>query len=147
MNTLHYSITIHAPRPVVWDTMLAAETYRQWTSAFCEGSDYQGSWDEGSTILFLGPTGEGMRAVIAENRLHERISIRHLACIGKEKEEPVSGPMFENYSFRDVDGGTGLLVEMDCEEKYEAMFEEMWPRALQRLKDLCESKNPNETQP
>lgn len=138
MKTLHYTITIAAPRQLVWDTMLAPETYKQWTAAFCEGSYYQGSWEKGSTILFLSPSGEGMKAVIAENRPLEHLSIRHLACFSADKEDPINGPSFENYTFCDVDGGTELLVDMDCFEQYEAMFQDMWPRSLSLLKDLCE---------
>jgi len=127
---------------MVWDTMLAPETYRQWTAAFCEGSHYEGSWDEGSAIRFLGPSGEGMRAVIAQNRKHKHLSIRHLACIGIGKEAPITEPIFENYTFRDAEGGTDLLVEMDCFGPYETMFREMWPRSLALLKALCEEKHP-----
>ena len=137
MKKLHYTIQIDAPRQLVWDTMLQPETYSQWTAAFCEGSRYEGSWEAGSDILFLGPGGEGMKAVIAENRPGEHLSIRLLACIGKEKEDPITEPAFENYTFRDVEGGTELRVDMDCSEAYEAMFEDMWPRALQLLKTLC----------
>jgi len=140
MKSLHYSITIHASRQVVWDTMLQPDTYSQWTAGFCEGSRYEGSWEKGSSILFVGPTGEGMKAMIAENRTPEYLSIRHLACFTKEKEDPFTEPSFENYTFREVEGGTELLVDMDGFEQYEEMFQEMWPRSLRLLKALCEVK-------
>ncbi|MEX2593834.1 MAG: hypothetical protein WD426_13755 [Anditalea sp.] len=35
---LHFSKRINAPKEKVWDTMLKDETYREWTSAFTEGS-------------------------------------------------------------------------------------------------------------
>jgi uncharacterized protein YndB with AHSA1/START domain len=139
MKKLHYTITIDAPRKLVWDTMLAPGTYRQWTSAFCEGSYYEGSWEKGSTIRFLSPSGEGMRAEIAENRPLEYISIHHKANIMKEGEVEFTEPAFENYTFRDSGQGTELQVDVDTEEKYEAMFADMWPRSLASLKALCES--------
>jgi uncharacterized protein YndB with AHSA1/START domain len=142
MKTLHYFITIHAPRQVVWDIMLQPDTYQRWTAGFCEGSRYEGSWEKGASILFLGPNGEGMKSVIAENRPLEHLSIRHLSCFTKEKDDPFSEPAFENYTFREVDDGTELLVDMDCFEQYEAMFEEMWPRSLELLKALCEERMP-----
>lgn len=143
MKTLHYAITIRAPREVVWDTMLSPETYKQWTAAFCDGSYYEGSWEQGASIRFLGPSAEGMKAVIAENVHNQRISIRHLACFTKEKEDLITEPVYENYTFRDVAGGTELLVDMDCLEPYEAMFQDMWPRALQLLKSHCEKNQPS----
>lgn len=139
MKKLHFTIRIAAPRQVVWDTMLQPETYSKWTAAFCDGSYYKGSWETGSDILFLSPSGEGMKAVIAENRPGEFISIRHFGCVSNENVEPITEPAFENYAFRDVEGGTELSVEMDSPDQYEAMFQDMWPRALQLLKALCES--------
>ncbi len=56
----HFDILIQAPRQRVWSTMLESPTYEQWTSAFCEGSHYKGSWDEGATIRFFDPAGNGM---------------------------------------------------------------------------------------
>jgi uncharacterized protein YndB with AHSA1/START domain len=55
-KTLTFSVSIQAPRRLVWDTMLGAETYKAWTAAFCEGSSFTGSWDEGSKIQFSGRT-------------------------------------------------------------------------------------------
>ena len=143
MKKLHYSIIIQAPRQVVWDTMLSPDTYRQWTVPFCEGSYYEGSWEKGSAIKFLSPGGEGMRAEIAENRPLEHLSIRHLACILAAGEQPFPEPAFENYTFRDSGTATELLVDVDTDEKWEAMFAEMWPPALTLLKELCETKHTN----
>lgn len=140
MKKIRHSIRIDAPRQRVWDVMCAPDTYRQWTSAFCEGSHYEGSWEKGSTILFLNPAGEGMRAEIAENRPLEHISILHKACLSADGEEIFSEPAYENYTLSEVDGGTELSVEMDADEQYEAMFSETWPRALKILKSLCESE-------
>jgi uncharacterized protein YndB with AHSA1/START domain len=140
MTKLHYTITIQAPRALVWETMLAPETYRQWTTAFCAGSYYEGSWEKGSIIRFLSPSGEGLRAEIAENRHHEQISILHKACITATGDEVMLDPSFENYNFGDSGSGTELQVEADTDEKYEAMFAHMWPRSLEALKALCEGQ-------
>ena len=48
MKPLHFSVAIHAPKTRVHQLMLADRTYREWTSAFAEGSCYQGSWDKGA---------------------------------------------------------------------------------------------------
>lgn len=149
MQKIHFSITIKAPREKVWNTMLADATYRQWTAAFNPGSYFKGSWDEGSRILFLGPnpdgTGEGgMISRIAENRLHEFISIEHLGMIKDGVEDTTSDmakqwtPAFENYTLRESPGATELLIDIDVPDEYKIMFEDMWPRALQLLKELAE---------
>jgi hypothetical protein len=66
---------------VVWQHITSLESYKHWASAFAEGCYYQGSWDAGSRILFLSPSGDGMVAEIAENRKNEFISIRHIGFI------------------------------------------------------------------
>jgi uncharacterized protein YndB with AHSA1/START domain len=147
MRRLHFSIDIDAPREQVWETMLGDAGYRVWTSEFTAGSHYVGDWSEGSRILFLGPgqTGEsGLVSRIRTNRPHERISIEHLGIIEEGEEDTASEAVRawagaqENYIFRDAGGRTELLVEMDSDEKHRAVFEETWPRALRRLKELVE---------
>lgn len=144
MDTLHFSININAPVEKVWDTMLADATYRQWTSAFMEGSCYEGSWEQGSKIRFLDQNGDGIAAKIAENRPHEFISIETIGFLEKGVEDTESGGAkamaggHENYTFQEVDGITEVLVDMDTSDEYKAMFEESWPKALAKLKELCE---------
>lgn len=130
--------------------MLEDATYREWTESFNPGSYYQGDWSEGSKILFLGPNpdgsaGEGgMVAYIRENRPYEFISIEHAGFVKNGVEDTTSEevkkwtPAYENYTFTEKDGGTEVSVDMDIAEEYKAMFEEMWPKALERLKEIAE---------
>ena len=59
MEKLSFSIIINAPNKKVWDTMLEDNTYRIWTEEFSPGSHYIGDWNQGSKILFLGPSNDG----------------------------------------------------------------------------------------
>lgn len=149
MQKINFSIFINAPKEKVWDTMLEDKTYREWTAAFNPGSYFKGDWSEGSKILFLGPnpdgSGEGgMVSRIKENRNHEFISIEHLGFVKNDVEDTTSeeakkwAPAFENYTFIEKDGGTEVLVDVDLAEEYIAMFKEMWPKALQALKEISE---------
>ena len=151
MQKLHFSITINAPKEKVWHTMLDDEPYREWTAAFNPGSYYKGDWNKGSKILFLGPdpkTGEegGMVSRIAENKPYEFISIEHLGIVKNGVEDTTSeearkwAPAFENYTFKEKGGATEVLVEMDIEDENKKMFEEMWPKALQKLKEIAEKQ-------
>lgn len=149
MQKIHFSIDINASKEKVWDTMLDDATYRDWTEAFNPGSYYKGDWSKGSKILFIGPDPEtgkegGMVSRIAENRPYEYISIEHLGIIKDGVEDTTSEeakkwtPAFENYTFKEKDGVTQVQVDMDTMEEYKEMFETMWPKALQRLKELAE---------
>ena len=150
MEKMHFSTTINAPRKKVWDAMLQDETYRVWTSVFNpKGSWYEGDWSQGSKIRFLGPGEDGkiggMVGRIKENRPYEYVSIEHQGLIQDGQEDTASemakkwAPAFENYTLKEKDGATELLVDMDINEEHKKVFEGMWPVALEKLKQLAEA--------
>jgi len=146
MKKIDFSVQIDAPRLLVFETMVSAPTYEIWTAAFMEGSRYEGSWEQGKKIRFLGPEPSGMVAEIAANRKGEFISIRHLGSIKDGVEDTESeevrkwAPCYEDYSFRDKDGGTEVGIRMDVNPAWEEFMLKAWPLALKKLKELCESK-------
>ena len=58
---------------------------------------------------------------------------------GKEVYWPETQDAQENYTFIEKDDFTQVLVELDLDEQFKDMFEEMWPEALKKLKALSES--------
>ncbi len=147
MVKLKFSISINALPEKVYHTMIDKASYSEWTSVFNPTSRFEGSWEKGKKILFVGEeNGQvgGMVSRIADNVPGKFISIQHLGIL-KGKEEITSGPevegwggAFENYSFSAKDGGTFLQVEMDGNKEYMAYFENTWPEALKKLKNICE---------
>jgi uncharacterized protein YndB with AHSA1/START domain len=143
-----FAIVVNAPKEKVWHTMLDADTYRAWTEAFMPDSHFVGDWRKGSKMLFLAPgeTGEmsGMVSRIKEIRPYEYVLIEHIGIVQNGKEdtssEAVSGwaGALENYTFKDLGGKTEVLIEMDTSDEYTKMFQNIWPKALQRLKELAE---------
>jgi Activator of Hsp90 ATPase homolog 1-like protein len=147
-KTLHFPIRIDAPRERVWSVMLEPDTFNQWTAPFCEGSYYEGGWNKGDRIRFLTPTGEGMVSEIVESRPHEFVSIRHLGEIKDGVEDTTSekvrawAPAYENYTYEAAPGGgTQLRVDVDVLPDYEQFMQDTFPKALARLKELCERVN------
>lgn len=149
MQTLRFTTAINAPKEKVWNTLVGDATYREWTSAFSDGSYYEGSWEKGSEIRFLGPDPEtgklgGMYARIRDNRPYEFISIEHLGIIEDGRVDTTSeavkkwAPAYENYRLTEKDGATELLIETDSNEEYAEMFQELWPKALEKLKAIAE---------
>lgn len=145
---MHFNISIKAKAKHVYDTMIFDCTYREWTSIFNPTSRFEGSWNKGSKILFLG-TGEdgnigGMVSRIKENIPESFISIEHLGIL-KNGIEIVSGPdveewagLLENYSFSEKDGATLVEVDIDTNADFKSYFSETWPKALEKLKEICE---------
>jgi uncharacterized protein YndB with AHSA1/START domain len=146
MKTLQFNITIKADRKTVWDTMLSPETYRLWTAEFAEGSYFEGSWAAGARIRFLVPSGSGMTSIIAENRPWEYLSIKHLGYINNGVEDTESesvrswAPAFENYSLSEDGAATELNVAMQVTPEFEDYMVKTWPKALAKLKAICEER-------
>jgi hypothetical protein len=142
MSTLQFSAWMAAPRALVWDTMLAQASYRDWTSAFAPKSCYEGSWEQGQAIRFLDGEGRGMHAVITLNRLHEALEVGHLGGIEGGVDQPIeagsSGFGMERYTFLDEAGGTRLVVDTEVPQAYADFMQKAWAQALARLVVLCE---------
>jgi uncharacterized protein YndB with AHSA1/START domain len=151
MTKLFLSIDINATQEDVWNAITQDVPYRRWTSAFHEGSFFEGGWNKGDSIHFLGineaGNKEGMTSEIAESNHPEFISVRHLGMIINGVIDTTSdevkewAPAFENYRLEKIaDNKTRFHLEMDIQESHYAMFENMWPKAMALLKDVCEEK-------
>ena len=151
MKKIHFTEEIHASAAKVYDTMLgisSIKTYEQWTAEFNPTSTYEGTWEKGSKILFVGTDEKGKRggmvSEIADNIPVRFVSIRHYGILngdteiteGPEVEKWAGG--LENYSFEEHDGVTTVTVETDITEDFQEYFDTTWPRALQALKELAE---------
>ena len=118
MHKLSFSIIIDAPKEKVWHTMLDDTTYRQWTSAFQEGSYAVTDWQQGSKAMFLTPAGEGMVSRIVTHRPTEFLSIEHLGTVRNGVEDTDSDGVkgwngaLENYTLRETNGTSTLAIEM-----------------------------------
>jgi uncharacterized protein YndB with AHSA1/START domain len=145
MKRIQFTAAISAPAATVWRHVTSLESYKHWTSAFAEGSHFKGSWEQGSKIRFLAPSGDGMVAEIAESRENEYISIRHLGFIANGVEDTTSeavtawAPAYENYTFLAMPEGTKVVVDQDVAAEWEEHMNEAWPKALLLLKELSEA--------
>ena len=149
MKKLNLEILIHATPESVWDAVIDDAKYRQWSSAFQDGSYFEGGWNKGDAIRFIAINmegqKEGMVSEIAENKYPEHISIRHLGFISNGIEDTTSevvkkwAPSYENYSLIRVEENKTLFkLDMDTTEGYYNMFMELWPKALIKLKQVSE---------
>ena len=160
MKKLQFKVSINAPVTKVYDFMLGTtskSTYGEWTSLFNPTSTYEGRWDKGNKILFIGvdEKGEkgGMVSRIAENIPNRFVSIQHYGLY-KADQEITEGPEveqwangFENYTFEEKDarpddpvgrGITTVTVDLDITEDLLGYMNQTYPKALDKLKELCE---------
>ena len=160
MKKLQFKVSINAPVTRIYNFMLginSKSTYEQWTSLFNPTSTYEGSWDKGNKILFIGvdDKGEkgGMVSRIAENIPNRFVSIQHYGILKADKEI-TEGPEvekwangFENYTFEENNARpddpvgretTTVTVDLDTTEDFLDYMNEAYPKALDKLKELCE---------
>lgn len=150
MKTIRYQVEINAPVAHVYKTMLGLDnknTYNAWTTAFNPTSTYEGSWQEGSKILFIGTDENGnkggMISRIVKHQPNQFVSIEHYGLLENDTEI-LEGPKVEawaggheNYSFSEQDGITTVTIELDTVEDYLDFFNTTYPKALELLKSIC----------
>ena len=151
MKKIQFTVSIQAPLTKIYDVMLGISnksTYEQWTSLFNPTSTYEGSWDKGNKMLFIGvdENGEkgGMVSRIAENIPNRFVSIQNYGLVKADKEI-TEGPEvekwangFENYTFEENNGTTTVTVDLDTTEDFLDYMNQTYPKALDKLKELCE---------
>ncbi len=148
METLQFKTTIKADVEKVYHSMLGKETFKEWTAVFNPTSRYEGNWDKGSKIRFIGESKEGkqegMVGIVRENKPFEFVSVEYIALVDDDKEV-VTGPgveewlnTFENYTFEESNGETTVTVDIDMNDEMIAYFKEKYPEALNKLKEICE---------
>jgi len=144
MEKQEFKIAIDAPREKVWNVLWTDDTYREWTSPFSAGSHAETDWKKGSKVLFLDGKGMGMVSTIAENIPNEYMSFEHRGVVKDGVEDTESEEVkkwagaHENYTLKNVSGKTELVVDMDINDEYKDMFTEIFPKALQKVKELSE---------
>ena len=154
MEKLQFKVSINAPVAKIYDVMLgisSKSTYEQWTFLFNPTSTYEGSWATGSKMLFVGVDEKGdkggMVSKIVENIPNQFVSIQHYGLVNGD-EEVTEGPDvekwangFENYTFEENAGSTTVTVDLDTTEDFVSYMNESYPKALEKLKEICENSD------
>lgn len=139
MKKIKFETQISAPREKVWNALWEDKNYREWTSAFTEGSNAESDWKEGSKIRFNDGKGNGMYSIIETKIGNTQMTFKHLGEIKDGKEIPSSwGESRESYFLSGEGNSTTLKVELDTLEDWESYMNETFPKALALLKDIAE---------
>lgn len=153
MEKMQFKKEINAPAAKVHEIMIGKETFKQWTAVFnpssdVEGGGVEGSWDKGSKILFIATDKngkrEGMVGYIRENTPSQYVSIEYKGVVDGDNEI-TEGPIaeewqgFENYTFDGHGEITTVTVDIDVNDQMVDYFRETYPKALDKLKEICEA--------
>ena len=144
MQKIKFSINIQATPSKVWDALWQDANYREWTSAFCEGSYAISDWKEGSRVHFLSPDGGGMYSTIHKLITDKQMSFKHIGVMKNNEEQPLddetkmwTGSM-EEYFLTEENGGTTLTTQMDAADSFAEYFADTFPKALDKVKAIAE---------
>lgn len=151
MKKLQFKVSINAPVTNIYDFMLGIKsksTYEKWTYLFNPTSTYEWTWDKWNKILFIWVDEKwekwGMVSKIAENIPNQFVSIQHYGLLKGDKEITEWPEVekwanwFENYTFEENNWLTTVTVDLDTTEDFVDYMNESYPKALDKLKELCE---------
>jgi uncharacterized protein YndB with AHSA1/START domain len=144
IEKLTFIVEINAKAATVWNKLWNSESYKIWTGAFCEGSYYEGELQQGNRVHLLTPSGEGMYSDVFFVKENEKFVFQHNGNIKDFAEQPIDEATskwtgcFEAYTLTEKDGKTELKVEVDTVNEYIDFMKTTFPKALEKLKILCE---------
>jgi phage-related protein len=145
MEKLKFSISIACDKQKVWDTMLHPDTYKEWVAASWPDSFYKGYWAENENISFISEDGSGTLAHIESLVPYKYILAKHIAILNaggiEDRESELAKNWIgisESYAFNNIGEGTELTINIETRDEWKKMFNEGWPAALAKLKEICE---------
>ena len=139
-------ISINAKAERVWEVLFQDKYTRIWYEEFSKGSYAETDWQQGSKAVFKDSTQNGIVGKIAVNKPYQQLSIEYTGVIKdgvenytNDEAQKVKGS-HEVYYLANLDDHTLLSVECDMPEEYFETMAAAWDKALEKIKDLAESK-------
>jgi hypothetical protein len=147
MTHLQPAIHINATPEKIWNILWDDTTYRIWVAPFHEGSYYKADrFEEGATIHFLTPTGEGMYSIIDKLIPNRYLAFRHQGSIIDYKEQDFTpeteawNDVLEAYTLiPDNNNSTTLKVDFHTTEEYKEFMTNAFDESLKIIKRLAEA--------
>jgi len=142
MKEMKFSLEINAFKETVWDTLWSDVTFRDWAGIIDPGTYMVGELKEGNEIQFISSeNGYGVTSLVETLVLHEFLLLKHQADTqnsgSRERAKEWTGGE-ESYLLQESDGVTTLSVKFDIPREMLEYFEEAYPRAFGRVKELAE---------
>ena len=142
MKEMKFSVEIDAAKEIVWDILWRDETFREWASIIDPETYMVGELKQGNEVQFISAHGGyGVTSLVEEIIPNEFLLLRHNADTQDEgarsRENEWTGGA-ERYSLVEHEGVTTLTTSFDVPTEMLEYFEEAYPRALGRVKELAE---------
>jgi len=142
MNNMQFSITIHASKETVWNTLWDDKTFREWASVIDPGTYMVGELKEGNEVQFISAeNGYGVTSLVDICAPYDQVVLKHQADTqdtGERKRDDQWTGGQERYALVEENGNITLTVEFSVPPELKDYFDETYPKALQKLKTLAE---------
>ncbi len=143
MNELQFTIDIDAPQQKVWDTLWNEATFRDWSGLIDPGTHMVGELKEGNEVQFISAEGYGVTSMVAKLIPGEYVLLKHQADTkdnGQHERDKQWTGGTESYSLGEAAGKTTLTTTFDVPPELEQIFNDSYPKALARIKELAEQQ-------
>ena len=143
MKELQFSVDIHAPKEKVWDTLWQDKTLRAWAGLIDPGTHMVGELKEGNEVQFISANGYGVTSLVAKLVPNEFLLLKHRADTqenGKRERADEWTGGEERYTLTETNGNTTVTVAFGVPPELEEEFTVSYPKALEKVKALAESK-------
>jgi len=139
---MQFVVKIQASKERVWDVLWADETFREWAGLIDPGTYMVGELKEGNGVQYISAeNGYGVTSLVVSVIPNEYLLLKHQADTqdvgAREREAEWTGGE-ESYSLTEQDGTTTLTAAFDVPPDLEAYFNDAYPKALERVKELAE---------
>lgn len=144
MKQMQFTVEINAPKDKVWDTLWQDKTFREWASIVDPETYMMGELKEGNEVQFLSAeNGYGVTSLVKKLVPGEYLLLLHEADTqdtgARTRQKQWTGGE-ESYALEEKDGITTVTTAFDVPEELEDYFNDAYPKALQRVKVLAETK-------
>ena len=143
MKEMKFSTEILASKERVWNTLWQDKTLRKWAGIIDPGTYMVGELKVGGEIQFISGNGYGVTSLVEKLTPGEFVLLRHKADTQesgkKERNNEWTGGK-ESYALVEKDGTTTLTAAFDVPPEMEEYFNTNYPKALEQVKVLAESK-------
>lgn len=139
---MNFSTQIKASKEKVWRTLWDDQTMREWTGIIDEGTYMKGELKEGNNVEFISAVnGYGVTSLVEKLVPNEYILFRQIMDTkesgAQERDKEWTGGR-ESYTLTEKDGVTTLTGELDVPTELTEIFQDRYPKALARVKEMAE---------
>ncbi|WOO86390.1 hypothetical protein RZE82_04595 [Mollicutes bacterium LVI A0039] len=140
MTDLHHKIILNNNVEYVFDKLFSHPEYREWSSAFKLGYDYEGVLQQGEELFFRDKMKNGMICLVSDYQINKSIEFTHLTAITDGERFNHQPGNFERYTFTNLSDELMMLdIHLRLPGDWAEMMTPMWEDAVSIIIELFDN--------